>query len=168
MVWGAILFHGLSNLLQIEGNLDSNRCVHEVLQPEVVPFLQGIPGFFFQRDNERSHIAKNFRSAQHMQLISWPAYSPNISPIEQVWNLVCRCLARYPRFAPLKDELWLCIKAIWDSLPLADIQKLFDSMPRSSAALIAVHGSYTKSWFRTLNLFPWKFRHLFALIQMVH
>ena len=31
MVWGAILYHGWSNLLQILGYLNSNRYVHEVL-----------------------------------------------------------------------------------------------------------------------------------------
>ncbi|GFT69552.1 uncharacterized protein TNCV_1298001 [Trichonephila clavipes] len=44
MVWGAISYHGLSNLLQIEGTLNSNRYVREVLQPGVVPFRQGIHG----------------------------------------------------------------------------------------------------------------------------
>ena len=46
-VWGAISYHGRSNLLRIEGNLSSNRYVREVLQSEVVPFLQGIPGATF-------------------------------------------------------------------------------------------------------------------------
>ncbi|GFY09331.1 transposable element Tc1 transposase [Trichonephila clavipes] len=44
MVWGAISYHGRSSLLRIEGNLNSNRYVREVLQPEVVPFLQSILG----------------------------------------------------------------------------------------------------------------------------
>ncbi|GFW81323.1 uncharacterized protein TNCV_376711 [Trichonephila clavipes] len=39
MVWGATSYHGRSNLLRIEGNLNSNRDVREVLQLEVVPFL---------------------------------------------------------------------------------------------------------------------------------
>ncbi|GFW18722.1 transposable element Tc1 transposase [Trichonephila clavipes] len=38
-VWCAIAYHGRSNLLRIEGNLNSNRYVHEVLQPEVVFFF---------------------------------------------------------------------------------------------------------------------------------
>ncbi|GFT36102.1 transposable element Tcb2 transposase [Trichonephila clavipes] len=37
MVWGAISYHGRSNLLRIVGNLNSNRNVREVLRPEVVP-----------------------------------------------------------------------------------------------------------------------------------
>ncbi|GFU10479.1 hypothetical protein TNCV_955151 [Trichonephila clavipes] len=72
MVWGAISYHGRSNLLRFEGNLNGNRYVHEVLQPEVVPFLQGIHGAVFQQDNTRPHVAKTVRdfcSAQHMQLL---------------------------------------------------------------------------------------------------
>ncbi|GFX64377.1 transposable element Tc1 transposase [Trichonephila clavipes] len=55
MVWGAISYHVRSNLLRIEGNLNRNRYVREVLQPEVIPFLQGFPGAIFQHDNTRPH-----------------------------------------------------------------------------------------------------------------
>ncbi|GFW18723.1 transposable element Tcb1 transposase [Trichonephila clavipes] len=57
-----------------------------------------------------------------MQLLSWPAFSPNMSPIEQVWDLVGWRLARDPHPAASKDELLLRIQAIWNSLPQADIQ----------------------------------------------
>ncbi|GFU54371.1 transposable element Tcb1 transposase [Trichonephila clavipes] len=49
MVWGAISYHGRCNFVRIEGNLNSNRYVCEVLQPEVVLLLQGIPGAIFHR-----------------------------------------------------------------------------------------------------------------------
>ncbi|GFS89745.1 transposable element Tcb2 transposase [Trichonephila clavipes] len=98
--WGAISYHGRSNLLQIE--------------------------------------------AQHMQLLPWLVYLPDISPIEHVWDLVGRRLARDPRPTASKDERLLCIQAIWNSLPQADIQNLFDSLPRRIAALIAACGGYTK------------------------
>ncbi|PRD36034.1 UNVERIFIED_CONTAM: hypothetical protein NCL1_09849 [Trichonephila clavipes] len=39
MVWGAISYHGRSNFLRIEGNLNGNWYVHEMLQPEVVSLL---------------------------------------------------------------------------------------------------------------------------------
>ncbi|GFY33466.1 transposable element Tcb1 transposase [Trichonephila clavipes] len=79
-----------------------------------------------------------------MHLLPWPAYSPYVSPIEHVWDLVGRHHARDPRPAASKDELLLRIHAIWNSLPLTDIQNLFDSMPRRIAALIAVRDGYTK------------------------
>ncbi|GFX64434.1 hypothetical protein TNCV_4043241 [Trichonephila clavipes] len=68
-----------------------------------------------------------------IQLLPLPAYSLDMSPIEHVWDLVWWRLARDPHPA-----------AIWNSLPQADIQNLFDSMPCCIAALIAAHGGYTK------------------------
>lgn len=59
MVWGAIAYHGRSQLVRIVGNLNHNRYISEVLEPEVVPFLQSIPGAIFQQDNARPHIARN-------------------------------------------------------------------------------------------------------------
>ncbi|GFW01232.1 transposable element Tcb1 transposase [Trichonephila clavipes] len=79
-----------------------------------------------------------------MQLLPWPAYSPDMSLIEHVWDLVGRRLARDPHPAASKAKLLLRIQAIWNSHPQADIQNLFDSMPRHIAALITARGGYTK------------------------
>ncbi|GFU84301.1 hypothetical protein TNCV_1251941 [Trichonephila clavipes] len=65
-----------------------------------------------------------------MQLLPWPTYSPDMSPIEHVWNLVGRRLARDPRPVASKDGLLLRVQAIWNSLPQADIQNMFDSILR--------------------------------------
>ncbi|GFS68141.1 hypothetical protein TNCV_438981 [Trichonephila clavipes] len=69
-----------------------------------------------------------------MPLLPWSAYSPDMSPIEQVWDLVSRCLDRDPRPTASKDELLLRIQAIWNSLPQADIQKQawLHALPHSS------------------------------------
>ncbi|GFT34131.1 hypothetical protein TNCV_4385421 [Trichonephila clavipes] len=107
----------------------------------------GIPGAIFQQDDARPHVSKTVRdfcSAQHMEPLPWPAYSPDMSPIEHVWDLVGRCLTRDPRPAASKDELLQRKQAIWNSLPQANIQIMFDSMPRRMAALIAASGGYTK------------------------
>ncbi|GFX06070.1 hypothetical protein TNCV_446451 [Trichonephila clavipes] len=65
--------------------------------------------------NVLPHVAKtvlDFCSAQSMQLLPWPAYSPDMSPNEHVWDLVGRRLARDPRPAASKDELLLHIQVI--------------------------------------------------------
>ncbi|GFS65273.1 uncharacterized protein TNCV_2451151 [Trichonephila clavipes] len=53
-----------------------------------------------------------------------------LMPVEHVWNLVGRRFTRDLHPAASKDELLLRIQAIWNSLPQADIQNLFNSMPR--------------------------------------
>ncbi|GFW06304.1 transposable element Tcb2 transposase [Trichonephila clavipes] len=65
----------------------------------------GIPGTIFQQDNARLPVVKTIRdfcSAQHMQLLPRPAYSPDMSPNEHVWDLVGRRLVRDPRPAASK------------------------------------------------------------------
>ena len=98
-----------------------------MLQPEVVPFLQGIPGAIFQQNNACSHVAKTVRDfclAHHMQFLPWFAYSLDISPIGHKLDLVSRLFARDPRPAASKDIILLRIQAVWTSLKKADIQKL--------------------------------------------
>ncbi|GFY32158.1 transposable element Tcb1 transposase [Trichonephila clavipes] len=112
-VWGALLYYWRSNLLRIEVNLNSNRYVREVLQPEVVRLLQGITGVILQQDNIRPHVVKtvpDFCSAQHMQFLPRPAYSPEMSPIEHVWDLDGRLLAPDPRPAASKTNFCCAYK----------------------------------------------------------
>ncbi|GFW50944.1 transposable element Tcb1 transposase [Trichonephila clavipes] len=99
-VWGAIAYHGRSQLLRIVGNINSTRYINEVLQPQAIPFLQGLPGALFQQDNARPHVAKTVKSyldSQQVQPLPWPAYSPVMSPIEHMWDIVGRRFARYLR-----------------------------------------------------------------------
>ncbi|GFV62948.1 hypothetical protein TNCV_4410121 [Trichonephila clavipes] len=59
-------------------------------------------------DNARPHVAKTVRdicSAQHMQLLPWPAYSLEMPPIEHVWDSVSWHLALDLHPAASKDEL---------------------------------------------------------------
>ncbi|GFV79435.1 transposable element Tcb2 transposase [Trichonephila clavipes] len=147
MVWGAIAYHERSQLLRIEGNLNSTRYINEVLQPQAIPFLQGLPRAVFQQHNARPHVAKTVKSyldSQQVQLLPWPAYSPDMPPIEHVWDIVGRRLSRDLRPIASTDEFWLRIQTIWNTLPQVDIQNLFNSMPRRVAALNAARGVHTK------------------------
>ncbi|GFX45807.1 transposable element Tc1 transposase [Trichonephila clavipes] len=62
MVWGAIAYYGRSQLLRIVGNLNSTQYINKVLQPQAIPFLQGLPGAVFQQDNARPHVTKTVKS----------------------------------------------------------------------------------------------------------
>ena len=112
--------------------------------PKLFPSFKASLDPPFHQDIARNHVAKTVRdfcSPQAMQL-PLSAYSLDMSPIEQVWDLIGRRLVRDPHPAASKDELWLPIQAIWDSFPQTDIQNLFDSMPRRIAALTAALGGY--------------------------
>lgn len=50
------------------GNLNGNQYIREVLEPDVIPFLQCIHEVLFQQDIARSHIASNPSIAMHLAL----------------------------------------------------------------------------------------------------
>ena len=58
MVWGACGYNMRSCLLRIEGNLNSNRYIREVLQPKVLILLQATAHAIFQQDNARPHVTR--------------------------------------------------------------------------------------------------------------
>ena len=109
MVWGAIAYNMRSCLLCIEGNLNSNHYIREVLQPEMLPLLQTTPHAIFEQDNALPHVARSGRAffKRHgYQLLPWPAHSPDILPIEHVWDMVGWRLNLQCPPAPVLDALW--------------------------------------------------------------
>ncbi|GFU63968.1 transposable element Tcb1 transposase [Trichonephila clavipes] len=51
MVWGGIRYHSRTPLVHIAGTSNSQRYISEVLEPVVVPYLQGLATAIFQQDN---------------------------------------------------------------------------------------------------------------------
>ena len=97
MVWGAIGYNMRYRLLLIESNMNTNRYIREVLQPEVLPLLQATPHAIFHQDNGRPHVARTvqaFFQRRRVSLLPWPARSPDMSPIEHVWHMVGGRLSR--------------------------------------------------------------------------
>ncbi|GFU00327.1 transposable element Tcb2 transposase [Trichonephila clavipes] len=55
------------------------------------PFLNGLPGAILQQDNARPHTARVAQDfLRHFQTLPWPARSPDLSPVEHVWDQLKR------------------------------------------------------------------------------
>ncbi|UYV67159.1 hypothetical protein LAZ67_4004146 [Cordylochernes scorpioides] len=106
MVWGAIAYDSRSPLLRIQGTMTAQRYVDDVLRPVTLPYLQGVPNALYQQYNARPHTARIGQQAlQDVQMLPWPPYSPDLSPIEQVWDIIGRRLHALPQ-PRSEDELW--------------------------------------------------------------
>ncbi|UYV70839.1 hypothetical protein LAZ67_8000800 [Cordylochernes scorpioides] len=138
MVWGAIAYDSRSPLLRIQGTMTAQRYVNDVLRPVTLPYLQGVPNALYQQDNARPHTARISQQAlQDVQMLPWPPYSPDLSPIEHVWDIIGRRLHALPQ-PRSEDELWQMVEREWRAIPQDAIRTLIDSLPRRVAACIAV------------------------------
>ncbi|UYV64468.1 hypothetical protein LAZ67_3000851 [Cordylochernes scorpioides] len=148
MVWGAIAYDSRSPLLRIQGTMTAQRYVDDVLRPVTLPYLQGVPNALYQQDNARSHTARISQQAlQDVQMLPWPPYSPDLLPIEHVWDIIGRRLHALPQ-PRSEEELWQMVEREWRAIPQDAIRTLIDSLPRRVAACIAVRGSdNAKSFF---------------------
>ncbi|UYV71905.1 hypothetical protein LAZ67_9001013 [Cordylochernes scorpioides] len=138
MVWGAIAYDSRSPLLRIQGTMTAQRYVDDVLRPVTLPYLQGVPNALYQQDNARPHTARISQQAlQDVQMLPWPPYSPDLSPIEHVWDIIGRRLHALPQ-PRSEDELWQMVEREWRAIPQDAIRTLIDSLPRRVAECIAV------------------------------
>ncbi|UYV77463.1 hypothetical protein LAZ67_15001095 [Cordylochernes scorpioides] len=100
--------------------------------------IMGVPNALYQQDNARPHTARISQQAlQDVQMLPWPPYSPDLLPIEHVWDIFGRRLHALPQ-PRSKDELWQMVEREWRAIPQDAIRTLIDSLPRRVAACIVV------------------------------
>ncbi|KAL0154167.1 hypothetical protein M9458_050525 [Cirrhinus mrigala] len=82
-------------------------------------------------DNARPHVARictHFLEAENIPVLAWPAYSPDMSPIEHVWDALDRRIRqRVPAPANIQ-QLRTVIEDEWTNIPQATINNLINSM----------------------------------------
>ncbi|GFV98323.1 transposable element Tcb1 transposase [Trichonephila clavipes] len=146
MVWSGIGYHSHTPLVRIAGTLNSQPYISEVLEPVDLLYLQGLATAIFQQDNARPHVARivqRFFVNHQVELLSWPARSLNLSPIENMWSMVAQRLTQITTPAATPDQLWQRVEVAWSAVPQEHIKSLFESMARCLAAVISSNGGYS-------------------------
>ena len=119
--------------------------VTRVIEPVVVPYLRQHNIGIFQHDNARPHTARHTQSIlciHNVNVLQWPARSPDLSPIEHLWDHL-GCQVRERHDVNIIRDLKRTLLAEWVRIPWST-EKQICSMRCRCLAVLATNGGHTR------------------------
>ena len=144
--WGAISYYGKSQLKVVSGSMKSEKYQNDILgdiklQCECVAFPS--KEYIFQQDKAPCHWSKStlrYIPERGVNVLDWPGNSPDLNPIEEVWNIMKKKSGKLPNN---RKRLWDNICNLWYSIPRETVMKLYDEMPSRVEAVCKAKGGST-------------------------
>ena len=112
MMWGCMRWDGVGHVTRIEGRMDADLYVlimEDELQESLHYCGKTNTNIIFQQDNDPKHTSKkaqNWFKDNGINVMKWPAQSPDINPIEYFWHLIKRKLDEYENAPQSLHQLW--------------------------------------------------------------
>lgn len=145
---GGFAFVGQLPIAWITTRMNSGNYV-DLLETALVDHAEDLMGsdFIFQHDNASIHTSratKDFLRDRNFEVLDWPACSPDLNPIENLWGwLVRRVYANGKQFNSVA-ELQSAIRIAWGDIPRNNMERLVLSMKNRLIQVLENKGGSTK------------------------
>jgi len=147
MVWGGISVHGRTNLVVLKGRQATGNYL-KTMEEYLLPFTDdNMPvEWIYQQDNAPIHVssgAKEWFVSNGVRLMKWPARSPDLNPIENVWGWLARKVYAENRQFATEQELTDCVLGWWDRMPQELVNNLIYGMSKRAVEVLERQGGST-------------------------
>ena len=146
--YGALSTMGASELVVVDGAMNRHRYI-QILRNQMLPWTTVVFGrnFVYVQDTAPPHTTCDtaaFLDQQDVDVMDWPARSPNINPIEHVWDQMSVWIRDMDDPPSTVAELNNAVRQAWAAVRPRRVRTLVESMPRRVMALMAVRGGHTR------------------------
>ncbi len=149
-VWSAFSRHGRSPFVCISGTLNQLKYIH-ILNPYVLPLKNTHESadlkFIYHHDGCGTHRANRVADFLHLKgvnVLPWPAQSPDLNPTGNVRGIMKRRLRNQSKYPTTADELWKQLCQVWNELSDDYFAKLSHSMMQRCKIIKNVSGCSCK------------------------
>ncbi len=110
--------------------MNAQRYRDEILRLIVVPFIHD-HHLMLKHDNARPHVVRictQFLEAEFIPVLALPVYSPDMSPIEYVWDVLDRRIRQRVPVPANIQQLRIDIEEEWTNIPQTTINNPINFM----------------------------------------
>ena len=147
MIWAGLSRNFKTDLHIVRGRLNAMTYRDTILQPIVVPFMRNNGLTLLQQDNARPHTARitiDFLRQQAVNVMPWPSVSPDLNPIEHLWDELGRRVRARPVQPQNLQQLEVALNQEWARIPQNVVRRYVHSMQSRCDAVIAAVGGHTR------------------------
>ena len=150
MIWGCMAADGVGEMFVCEGRMNSEKYIN-VLETVLISSLThifgdtNVRGITFQQVNAPCHksaIKMRWFKDSNTILLDWPAQSPDLNPIEHLWDILKRKMREHSITS--KTALRNALIQELDAVSAETCARFVRSMPQRIAAVIKANGGPTK------------------------